>query len=166
MTCWTCRSKQRLHETKQFFGANVGSCSTVQISKIIFSPFPKNPNCCGVTSQYLLFDWDSLSSICSRFGFALQNLKKLKNPRVLHGFLVVMLKWSRVRYLLSWGPDLEVLFALGFLGVLGEDDHFLSWGSQIPCVYHAMCNSLYDVMETVQKEDTNIFYLNKFKKHM
>ena len=29
-----------------------------------------------------------------------------------------------------------------------------------------MCNSLYDVMETVQKEDTNIFYLNKSKKHM
>ena len=77
-----------------------------------------------------------------------------------------MLKWSRGRYLLSWGPDLEVLFALGFLGVLGEDDHFSLCGSQIPCVYHVMCNSQYDVMETVQKEDTNIFYLNKFKRHM
>ena len=59
---------------------------------------------------------------------------------------------------------MEVLFALGFLGVLGEDDHFSLCGSQTPCVYHAMCNSQYDVMETVQKEDTNIFYLSKFKK--
>ena len=44
------------------------------------------------------------------FGFPLQNPKKLKTLRVLHGFLVVMLKWSLGRYLLSRGPDLEVLF--------------------------------------------------------
>ena len=121
-------------------------------------------NCCDVISQYLLFERGSLSSICSRFGFALQNLKKLKNPRVLHGFLAGMLKWSLGRYLLSRGPDLEVLFLLGFLWVLGEDDHFSWCGSQILCVYHVLCNSQYDVMETIQKEDTNIFYLKRFKK--
>ena len=49
-------------------------------------------------------------------GLPLQNLKKQKNPRVLHGFLVVMLKWSRGRYLLSWGPDLEYFFHLAFWG--------------------------------------------------
>ncbi len=29
-----------------------------------------------------------------------------------------------------------------------------------------MCNSQYDVMETIQKEDSNIFFLNRLKKHV